>query len=266
MGFLAGKRILITGLISNRSIAYGIAKACHREGAQLAFTYQSERFKDRLAKFAEEFGCNRVFPCDVAEDAQIDAVFAELGKQWDGLDGLVHSIAYAPNEAIEGDFLDGISRDAFRIAHDVSSYSFPALVKAARPLLLKGNHASVLALTYLGAERTMPNYNTMGLAKASLEAATRYLAFCLGPQGVRANAISAGPIKTLAASGVGNFGRLLAYNSHNAPLRRNVTIDEVGNAAAFMLSDLASAITGEIMYVDGGLNTTALGNPDPLPA
>ncbi|MFY9326417.1 MAG: enoyl-ACP reductase FabI [Georgfuchsia sp.] len=266
MGFLAGKRILITGLISNRSIAYGIAKACHREGAQLAFTYQNDRLKDRLAKYTEEFGNAPIYPCDVADDAQIDAVFAELGKQWDGLDGLVHSIAFAPNEAIEGDFLDGISRDAFRIAHDVSSYSFPALVKAARPLLLKGNKASVLALSYLGAERTMPNYNTMGLAKASLEAATRYLAFCLGPQGVRANAISAGPIKTLAASGVGNFGRLLAYNSHNAPLRRNVTIDEVGNAAAFMLSDLASAITGEIMYVDGGLNTTALGNPDPLPA
>jgi enoyl-[acyl-carrier protein] reductase I len=266
MGFLAGKRILITGLISNRSIAYGIAKACHREGAQLAFTYQNERFKDRIAKFAEELGSNLIYPCDVAEDAQINAVFAGIAQQWDGLDGLVHSIAFAPTEAIEGDFLDGTSREAFRIAHDVSSYSFPALVKAARPLLLKGNNASVLALSYLGAERTMPNYNTMGLAKASLEAATRYMAFCLGPQGVRANAVSAGPIKTLAASGVGNFGRLLAYNSHNAPLRRNVTIDEVGNAAAFLLSDLASAITGEIMYVDGGLNTTALGNPDPMPS
>ena len=265
MGFLAGKRILITGVISNRSIAYGIAKACHREGAQLAFTYQVDRFKDRLAKFAEEFGSKMIYPCDVAADAQIDALFAGIATQWDGLDGLVHSIAFAPTEAIEGDFLDGISRDAFRIAHDVSSYSFPALVKAARPLLLKGNQASVLAMTYLGAERTMPNYNTMGLAKASLEAATRYLAFCLGPQGIRANAVSAGPIKTLAASGIGNFGKLLAYNAHHAPLRRNVTIDEVGNAAAFLLSDLASAITGEIMYVDGGLNTTALGNTEPLP-
>ena len=206
-----------------------------------------------------------VYQCDVAEDAQIDALFADLGKEWSGLEGLVHSIAYAPKEAIEGDFLDGISRESFRIAHDVSSYSYPALVKAARPLLLNGNKASVLALSYLGAERTMPNYNTMGLAKASLEAATRYLAFCLGPQGVRANAISAGPIKTLAASGIGNFGKLLAYNEHNAPLRRNITIEEVGNAAAFMLSDLASGITGEIMYVDGGLNTTALGNGDPLP-
>lgn len=266
MGFLAGKRILITGLLSNRSIAYGIAKACHREGAQLAFTYQNERFKERLQKFADEFNSKLIFPCDVADDTQIDMLFAELSKHWEGLDGLVHSIAFAPTEAIEGDFLDGMSREAFRIAHDVSSYSFPALAKAARPLLLKGSNASVLALTYLGAERTMPNYNTMGLAKASLEAATRYLAFCLGPQGIRANAVSAGPIKTLAASGIGNFGKLLAYNAHHAPLRRNVTIEEVGNAAAFLLSDLASAITGEIMYVDGGLNTTALGNTDPMPA
>ena len=265
MGFLAGKRILITGLLSKHSLAYGIAKACHREGAQLAFTYQNERFLDRINKFSAEIGSTLVFQCDVSDDAQIDKVFADLATHWEGLDGLLHSIAYAPTEAIEGDFLDGISREAFRIAHDVSSYSYPALVKAARPLLLKGNKAAVLALSYLGAERTMPNYNTMGLAKASLEAATRYLAFCLGPQGIRANAISAGPIKTLAASGIGNFGKLLAYNSHNAPLRRNVTIDEVGNAAAFMLSDLASAITGEIMYVDGGLNTTALGNADPLP-
>ena len=265
MGFLAGKRILITGLISNRSIAYGIARACHREGAQLAFTYQSERFRERLAKFAEEFGSRLIYPCDVAEDAQIEALFVELGRHWDGLDGLVHSIAFAPGEAIEGDFLDGLTRQAFRIAHDVSAYSFPALAKAARPLLLKGNRPALLCLTYLGAVRTMPNYNTMGLAKASLEAATRYLAFCLGPQGIRANAISAGPIKTLAASGIGNFGKLLAYNAHHAPLRRNVTIEEVGNAAAFLLSDLASGITGEILYVDGGLNTTALGNPEPLP-
>jgi enoyl-[acyl-carrier protein] reductase I len=266
MGFLAGKRILITGLLSNRSIAYGIAKACQREGARLAFTYQNDRFKDRVAKFAEELGSKLVFPCDVADDAQITALFEELSNGWEGLDGLVHSIAFAPNEAIEGDFLDGISRESFRIAHDVSSYSYPALAKAARPMLLRGNNPALLALSYLGAERTMPNYNTMGLAKASLEAATRYLAFCLGPQGIRANAISAGPIKTLAASGIGNFGKLLAYNAHHAPLRRNVTIEEVGNAAAFMLSDLASGITGEIMYVDGGLNTTALGNPDPLPA
>jgi enoyl-[acyl-carrier protein] reductase I len=188
-----------------------------------------------------------------------------LAKRWDGIDGLVHSIAFAPNEAIEGDFLDGMSREGFRIAHDISSYSYPALAKAARPLLLKGNKPALLALSYLGAERTMPNYNTMGLAKASLEAATRYLAFCLGPQGIRANALSAGPIKTLAASGIGNFGKLLAYNAHHAPLRRNVTVEEVGNAAAFLLSDLASGVTGEILYVDGGTHTTAMGNSDPLP-
>jgi len=266
MGFLADKRILITGVLSKHSIAYGVAKACHREGAKLAFTYQNERFLDRINKFAAEFDSTMVFQCDVADDAQIEKVFADLGTQWDGLDGLVHAIAYAPNEAIEGDFLDGISRESFRVAHDISSYSYAALAKAARPMLLNGNNAALVALTYLGAERTMPNYNTMGLAKASLEAATRYLAFCLGPQGIRANAVSAGPIKTLAASGIGSFGKLLAYNAHNAPLRRNVTIDEVGNATAFLLSDLASAITGEIMYVDGGLNTTALGNTDPLPA
>ena len=266
MGFLAGKRILITGLLSNRSIAYGIAKACHREGAQLALTYQNERFADRVSKFAAEFDSDMVYQVDVAEDAQIDAAMASLGQRWDGLDGLVHSIAFAPNEAIEGDFLDGISRDAFRIAHEVSSYSFPALAKAARPLLLKGNNASLVCLSYLGAERTMPNYNTMGLAKASLEAATRYLAFCLGPQGIRANAVSAGPIKTLAASGIGNFGKLLAYNAHHAPLRRNVSIEEVGNVAAFLLSDLSSGMTGEIIYVDGGTHNVAMGNAAPLPA
>ncbi len=266
MGFLAGKRILITGLLSNRSIAYGIAKACRREGAQLAFTYQNERFAERITKFAAEFGSELVYPLDVAEDAQIEAVFENLAHRWDGLEGLVHSIAYAPNEAIEGDFLDGISREAFRIAHEISSYSFAALAKAARPLLLKGRNPSLLCLSYLGAERTVPNYNTMGLAKASLEAATRYLAFSLGPRGIRANALSAGPIKTLAASGIGNFSKLLAYNAHHAPLRRNVTIDEVGNAAAFLLSDLASGITGETIYVDGGTHTVAMGNPDPLPA
>ena len=265
MGFLADKKILITGLLSKHSIAYGIAKACHREGAQLAFTYQSERFEDRIKKFAAEFGSDITIPLDVSSDEQIENVFVELAKRWDGLDGLVHSIAYAPTEAIEGDFLNGITRDAFRIAHDISSYSYAALAKGARPMMQGRPNASLLALSYLGAERTMPNYNTMGLAKASLEAATRYLAFCLGPQGIRANAVSAGPIKTLAASGIGNFGKLLAYNEHNAPLRRNVTIEEVGNATAFLLSDLASGITGEIMYVDGGLNTTALGNSDPLP-
>lgn len=264
MGFLAGKRILITGLLSNRSIAYGIAKAMHREGAELAFTYQNDRFKDRVAKLAADFGAALIFPLDVQDDAQITELFEQIGQHWDGLDGLVHSIAFAPGEALEGDFLDGLTREAFRISQEVSTYSFPALVKAARPLM-KGRNGSVLTLSYLGAVRTMPNYNIMGLAKASLEASVRYLAVTLGPEGIRANAISAGPIKTLAASGIGSFGKLLAFNEHNAPLRRNVTIEEVGNAAAFMCSDLASGITGEIMYVDGGFNTTALGNALPMP-
>ncbi|HET7775076.1 MAG TPA: enoyl-ACP reductase FabI [Azospira sp.] len=263
MGFLAEKRILITGLLSKHSIAYGIAKACHREGAQLAFTFQNERFQERVAKFAAEFDSTLILPCDVGSDEEINNLFVELGKHWDSLDGLVHSVAYAPSESLEGDFLDAISREAFRIAHDISSYSFPALAKAARPMLKKA-HGSVLALSYLGAERTMPNYNVMGLAKASLEASVRYMASSLGPEGMRANIISAGPIKTLAASGIGSFGKLLSYNSHHAPLRRNVTIEEVGNAAAFLLSDLASGITGEVLYVDGGFNTTALGNAEPM--
>jgi enoyl-[acyl-carrier protein] reductase I len=262
MGFLAGKRILITGLLSKHSIAYGIAKACHREGANLAFTFQNERFVDRVSKFAEEFGSKLVFPCDVSNDAEIDALFVALGKEWDGLDGLVHSIAYAPAEALEGDFLDAITREASAIAHDVSAYSYAALAKAARPLLLKGNNPALLALSYLGAERVMPNYNVMGMAKASLEAATRYMAVALGPQGIRVNAVSAGPIKTLAASGIGNFGKLLAHNAKVAPLRRNVTTDEVGNVAAFLLSDLASGMTGEITYVDSGFNITALGHEE----
>ena len=262
MGFLAGKRILITGLLSNRSIAYGVARAMHREGAELAFTYQNERFQERVAKLAQDFDSKLIFTCDVANDAEIDGLFVELGKVWDGLDGLVHSIAYAPSDSLDGDFLDGFNREAFRVSQEVSAYSFPALVKAARPLLLNGRNASVLTMSYLGAVRTMPNYNIMGLAKASLEASVRYLAASLGPRGIRANAISAGPIKTLAASGIGSFGKLLSFNEKNAPLRRNVTIDEVGNAAAFLCSDMASGVTGEIMYVDGGFNTTALGNSE----
>jgi enoyl-[acyl-carrier protein] reductase I len=261
MGFLAGKRILITGLLSNRSIAYGVARACHREGAELAFTYQNDRFKERVTGMAGDFGSRLAFACDVASDNEIANLFAELGKSWDGLDGLVHSIAYAPREAIDGDFLDGVTREAFRIAHDVSSYSFVALAKAAMPMM-QGRRAALLTLTYLGAVRTMPNYNVMGLAKASLEASVRYLAASIGPKGIRVNAVSAGPIKTLAAAGIGSFGKLLAYNAKHAPLRRNVTIDEVGNAAAFLCSDLASGITGEVTYVDGGFNTTALGTTE----
>ena len=263
MGFLVGKRILITGLLSSRSIAYGIAKAMHREGAELAFTYQNERVLERVAKLAIDFDSTLLFPLDVQDDEQITALFDQLGQHWDGLDALVHSIAFAPSDALDGDFLDGLTRDAFRISQEVSAYSFPALAKAARPLM-KGRNGALLTLSYLGAERTMPNYNIMGLAKASLEASVRYLAVSLGPEGTRANAISAGPIRTLAAAGIGSFGKLLAFNEHNAPLRRNITIDEVGNAAAFMCSDLASGITGEIMYVDAGFNITALGNPAPM--
>lgn len=258
MGFLAGKRILITGVLSNRSIAYGIARACHEQGAELAFTYVGDRFKDRVGEFAAEFGSKIVLPCDVAEDSQIEGVFTELRKHWDGLDGLVHSIGFAPREAIAGDFLDGLSREAFRIAHDISAYSFPALAKAALPMM-EGRKAAVLTLTYLGAERVVSNYNTMGLAKASLEASVRYLATSLGPKGIRANGISAGPIKTLAASGIKDFSSILKFVEANAPLRRNVTIEDVGNTAAFLLSDLAAGITGEITHVDAGFSTVVPG-------
>ncbi|CAB3730890.1 MULTISPECIES: enoyl-ACP reductase FabI [Achromobacter] len=258
MGFLAGKRILVTGVLSNRSIAYGIARACHQQGAELAFTYVGDRFKDRVSEFAAEFGSNIVLPCDVAEDSQIDGAFAELGKHWDGLDGLVHSIGFAPREAIAGNFLDGLSREGFRIAHDISAYSFAAMAKAALPLM-EGRNGSVLTLTYLGAERVVPNYNTMGLAKASLEASVRYLATALGPRGIRANGISAGPIKTLAASGIKDFSAILKFVENQSPLRRNITIEDVGNVAAFMLSDLAAGVTGEITHVDGGFSTIVPG-------
>lgn len=257
MGFLAGKRILLTGLLSNRSIAYGIAQACRREGAELAFTYVGERFKDRISEFAAEFGSDLVFPCDVADDAQIEALFVSLKQHWDSLDGLVHSIGFAPREAISGDFLDGMTRENFRIAHDISAYSFPALAKAALPLL--SQEASLLTLSYLGAERAIPNYNTMGLAKAALEASVRYMAVSLGGKGVRVNGISAGPIKTLAASGIKSFGKILDFVEHNAPLKRNVTIEQVGNTAAFLLSELASGITAEIVHVDSGFNAVVGG-------
>ena len=260
MGFLEGKRILVTGVLSNRSIAYGIARACHAQGAQLAFTYQGERFEERIRGFAGEFGSELVFPCDVADDAQITAVFDALGRSWDSLDGLVHAIGFAPREAIEGDFLDGITRERFRIAHDISSYSFAALAKAAMPLM-QGRPGALLTLTYLGAERVVPNYNTMGLAKASLEASVRYMASSLGPRGLRVNGISAGPIRTLAAMGIGGFSKILKFVEENAPMRRNVSIDDVGNVAAFLLSDLAAGVTGEITYVDSGFNAVMGGMP-----
>jgi enoyl-[acyl-carrier protein] reductase I len=258
MALLQDRKILVTGLLSNRSIAYGIAGALKREGATLAFTYQAPELRERVEKLAQEFGAAAVLPCDVANDNEIAALFGELGKRWNGLDGIVHSIAFAPREALKGDFLDGLSREAFRIAHDVSAYSFAALAKGALPLM-EGRKAALLTLTYLGATRAVPNYNVMGMAKASLEAGVRYLAQDLGPKGIRVNGISAGPIKTLAAAGISGFGKILKFVEDNAPLRRNVTIEDVGNTAAFLMSDLAAGITGEITYVDAGFNTVVGG-------
>jgi enoyl-[acyl-carrier protein] reductase I len=261
MGFLAGKKILITGILSNRSIAYGVAKACHREGAELAFTYVNDELRDRVARIAAEFGTAPLLPCDVTKDDDVAALFASLGAQWGGLDGLLHAIAFAPRESLAGDFLEGMSRAAFATAHDVSSYSLAALAKGARPLM-QGRHGALVTLTYIGSMRALPNYNVMGLAKASLEANVRYLATCLGPEGIRVNGISAGPIKTLAAAGIGGFSKIQRFVEKNAPLRRNVTADEVGNVAAFLLSDLASGITGEITYVDSGFSIVAAGLND----
>lgn len=253
MGFLQGKRALITGIASQRSIASGIAEAMHREGAELAFTYQNDKLKSRVEKAAAEFGSDIVLPLDVADDAQIAACFEQLGQRWDGFDILIHAIAYAPREAIEGEFLDGLTRENFAIAHDISAYSLAAMAKAARPLM-QGRQSAILTLSYLGAERALANYNVMGVAKASLEATVRYLALNLGPQGTRVNAISAGPIKTLAAAGIANFRKMLNHVEEYAPMRRSVTIEDVGNVAAFLCSDLAAGVTGEVTYVDAGYN------------
>ncbi|MCP5142448.1 MAG: enoyl-ACP reductase [Chromatiales bacterium] len=257
MGFLAGKRALIVGLASNRSIAWGIAQAMHREGAELAFTYQNDRLKDRVTEMAGQLGSEILIPCDVAEDAQIAGVFEELGKHWDGYDILVHSVAFAIKEQLAGRYIDNVTREGFQIAHDISSYSFTALAKAGLPMM-EGRAGSLITLSYLGAERSVPFYNVMGLAKASLEANVRYMAADLGPDNIRVNAISAGPIRTLAAAGISNFKRLLDYNEKAAPLRRNVTIEEVGNVGAFVGSDLASGVTGQVIYVDGGYCSTAM--------
>ena len=261
MGFLQGKKILITGMISNRSIAYGIAQACHREGAELAFTYVVDKLEDRVREMAADFGSKLVYRCDVQNDADIEQLFVDLGKDWDGLDGLVHAIAFAPRESLEGDFLDALSREAFHTAHDVSAYSFPALARAARPMM-KGRNGALLTLSYLGAVRAIPHYNVMGLAKASLEASVRFMAASLGKDGIRVNGISAGPIKTLAASGISGFSKLLSIAANQSCLRRNVTTEEVGNTAAFLLSGLASGITGEITYVDGGFNINSMNVPE----
>ncbi len=253
MAFLKGKRALIVGVASQRSIASGIAQAMHREGAELAFTYQNERLEPRVRELATELNSQLCLPCDVESDTQIDAVFTELGKYWDTLDIVVHAVAFAPREALKGDYLDSLDREAFRIAHDISAYSFSALAKAARPML-RDHDSALITLSYLGAQRVMPNYNVMGVAKASLEANVRYMAEALGPEGIRVNAISAGPMKTLAAAGISGFRKFLEDAANNAPMRRNVSLDDVGNAAAFLCSDLANGITGEIIYVDSGFN------------
>ncbi|WP_423906636.1 enoyl-ACP reductase FabI [Candidatus Spongiihabitans sp.] len=257
MGFLSGKRALIAGVASNRSIAWGVAQAMHREGARLAFTYPNEKMKPRVEKLANQLESHIVLPCDVASDAEIDGLFAELGKSWDSLDILVHSIAFAPKEQLEGLYLDAVTRQGFNIAHEISSYSFAAMARAALPLMA-GRNGSMLTLTYIGSVRSMPGYNVMGLAKASLEANVRYLAQSVGGKGIRVNGISAGPIRTLAAAGIKNFRKMLGYFEKVSPLGRAVTIEEVGNTAAFLSSDLASGITGEITYVDGGFNTVGI--------
>jgi enoyl-[acyl-carrier protein] reductase I len=257
MGMLTGKRFLIVGLISNKSIAAGIAEAMRREGAELAFTYQTEKFATRVTDLASKWDSNLTFECDVSSDEQIDKLFKDLREHWDGLDGIIHSVAFAPADQLNGKYHDVLNREGFRIAHDVSSYSFGALAKAGMPLM-EGRNASLLTLSYLGAVKAVPNYNVMGLAKASLEANMRYLAASLGPQGIRVNSISAGPIKTLAASGIKSFKKMLSYNKSVAPLRKNIDPIEVGNTAAFLCSDLASGITGENIYVDAGYHIASM--------
>ncbi len=259
MGFLDGKRALLVGLASNRSIAWGVAQAMHREGCELAFTYQNDKLQDRVAKLASEVDSEVLIPCDVASDEEIENVFQQLGALWDGLDIIVHSVAFAPREQLEADYLKNLTRDGFRVAHEISSYSFAALAKFGRKMM-QDRKGALLTMTYLGSVRAVPNYNIMGLAKASLEANVRYMARDVGPSGIRVNAVSAGPIRTLAASGISDFRKLLDYNQRMAPLRRNVTIEEVGNAAAFLCSDLASGVTGQVLYVDGGFNITAIEN------
>lgn len=256
MGFLAGKKALIIGLASNRSIAYGIAKAFHEQGAELAFTYQNERLKERVEKMAAEFNSSLTFPCDVAHDEEIHALFTNLGKKWDKLDTIIHSVAYAPADQISGDFVDSCTREGFRIAHDISAYSLIGVTQAALPMM-EGTEGSILTLSYYGAEKAVPNYNVMGIAKASLEASVRYLASSMGHRGIRVNAISAGPIKTLAAAGIKDFRKIQSAYASITPLQRNVTAEEVGNTAAFLCSSLASGITGEVVHVDAGYHAVS---------
>lgn len=257
MGFLQGKRAVVIGLASNRSIAWGIASALHREGAELAFNYQNDKLQSRVEKMAGELGSSVALPLDVGDDDQIDSFFDALGKHWDGFDVLVHSVAFAPGDQLEGRFVDSVSREGFRIAHDISSYSFAALARKAEPFM-QGRNGALLTLSYLGAVRALPSYNVMGLAKASLEANVRFLAQDLGPGNIRVNAISAGPIRTLAASGVKGLRQMLTKVAETSPLKRNVTTDDVGNAAAFLCSDLAAGITGQVVYVDSGFSIVGM--------
>ena len=260
MGFLENKRALIVGVASNRSIAYGVAKAMHREGAELAFTYQGDKLRDRVAGFAAEFGSDIVLPLDVSSDDEIDAVFSALGDKWDGLDCLIHSVGFAPRDQLDGTYADSVNREGFRIAHDISAYSLAALAKAGRSMM-QGRNGSIVTMSYLGAVRTIPHYNVMGVAKAALEASVRYLADSLGPEGTRVNAVSAGPIKTLAASGIGDFRYILKWNEYNAPMRRTVTIEEVGESAVYLLSPMSRGVTGEILHVDAGYHVVGMKNP-----
>lgn len=261
MGFLQGKRALIVGVASPRSIASGIAQAMADQGAELAFTYQNDKLKSRVEKIADQCGSdkNLLFPCDVSSDAEIQSVFDSLAQHWDGVDIIIHSVAFAPREQLQGSYVDSVTREGFAMANDISAYSFAALAKAGKTMMA-GRNGALLTLSYLGAERAIDNYNVMGVAKAALEANVRYMAYSMGPEGTRVNAVSAGPIKTLAAAGIGDFGKMLAYGERNSPLRRNVTIEEVGNVAAFLCSDLASGITGEITYVDAGYNIVGIGD------
>jgi enoyl-[acyl-carrier protein] reductase I len=260
MGFLAGKRAFIVGVATDRSIAWGIAQAMHREGAELAFSYVNDKMKERVEPLAHSLGSKLTMPLDVTVDGQVDSAFDLLKREWGQLDIVIHAVAFAPREAISGSFVGNTTREAFRIAHDVSSYSFTALARGARPLMA-GRDAALLTLSYLGAVRSIPSYNVMGLAKASLEANVRFMAADLGPEGIRVNGISAGPIKTLAAAGIAGFRKMLSHVAEIAPLRRNVTPEDVGNAAAFLCSDLARGITGEILYVDSGFNTVGMSFP-----
>ncbi|MFP4648522.1 MAG: enoyl-ACP reductase [Halorhodospira sp.] len=258
MGFLQNKRILVVGVASDRSIAWGIAEAMHAQGAELAFTYQNEKLQDRVSKLAASVDSELVFPCDVSSDEEIESVFTDLGKHWaDGIDGIVHAVAFAPREELSGSFVDNTSREGFRAAHEISAYSFVALARYGREML-RQRQGALLTLTYLGGERALPNYNAMGAAKASLESCTRYMAADLGPEGIRVNAISAGPIRTLAASGIGNFKQMMTFNEQASPLRKNVSTGEVGNVGAFLCSDLAAGVTGEIIHVDAGFHCVAL--------